>query len=221
MRASDITDSQVWKCTVILVTFKVGIKAWLSTRHNRTTKPSTQHDNKLDGPYTVSKVINQDAYQLGLPKTSQITMKCLFLCAISNGYRHSASDHLNSIQRCRSILQNTSRIIRSKQIDLIDWKNTMKSWRWSIRCFYSLGSALSTTYENDYVSGFGILGQWDNFIGVDCCCNVICQKLAKPRLETGIYVLVTCMNLEVEGIGIGQRRLDSSGMEAYLITLWV
>jgi hypothetical protein len=38
------------------VVFKVGDKVWLSTRHFRTTRPSTKLDYTRTGPYTVSKV---------------------------------------------------------------------------------------------------------------------------------------------------------------------
>jgi hypothetical protein len=51
------------------VTFGVGNKVWLSTRHFRTTRPSKKLDYKLTGLYTVSKIINKNAYKLDLPKT--------------------------------------------------------------------------------------------------------------------------------------------------------
>jgi hypothetical protein len=38
-------------------------KVWLSTKHFRTTRPSTKLDYKRAGPYTVSKVINRNAYK--------------------------------------------------------------------------------------------------------------------------------------------------------------
>jgi hypothetical protein len=51
------------------VVFEVGDKVWLSTRHFRTTRPSKKLDYKRTGPYTVSKVINKNAYKLDLPYT--------------------------------------------------------------------------------------------------------------------------------------------------------
>jgi hypothetical protein len=51
------------------ITFEVGDRVWLSTKHFRTTRPSKKLDYKRAGPYTVSKIINQNAYKLDLPKT--------------------------------------------------------------------------------------------------------------------------------------------------------
>jgi len=51
------------------VIFEVGDKVWLSTRHFRTTRPSKKLDYKRTGPYTVSKVINKNAYKLDLAYT--------------------------------------------------------------------------------------------------------------------------------------------------------
>jgi len=51
------------------VTFEVGNKVWLSTRHFRTTRPSKKLDYKRTGPYTISKIIIKNAYKLDLPKT--------------------------------------------------------------------------------------------------------------------------------------------------------
>jgi hypothetical protein len=51
------------------VVFDVGDKVWLSTWHFRTTRPSKKLDFKRTGPYTVSKVINKNAYKLDLPYT--------------------------------------------------------------------------------------------------------------------------------------------------------
>jgi len=51
------------------MTFAVGDTVWLSTRNFRTTRPSKKLDYKRTGPYTVSKIINKNAYKLGLPKT--------------------------------------------------------------------------------------------------------------------------------------------------------
>jgi hypothetical protein len=49
--------------------FDVGDKVYLSTKHFRTTSPSKKLDYKRAGPYTVSKVINKNAYTLDVPKT--------------------------------------------------------------------------------------------------------------------------------------------------------
>jgi len=46
------------------VVFKVGDMVWLSTQHFRTTRPSKKLDHERTGPYTVSMVINKNAYQL-------------------------------------------------------------------------------------------------------------------------------------------------------------
>jgi hypothetical protein len=51
------------------ITFEVGDRVWLSTRHFRTTRPSKKLDYKRAGLYTVSKTINKNAYKLDLPKT--------------------------------------------------------------------------------------------------------------------------------------------------------
>jgi len=51
------------------VVFEVGDKVWLSTRHFRTTRLWKKLDYKRTGPYTVSKVINKNAYKLDLPYT--------------------------------------------------------------------------------------------------------------------------------------------------------
>jgi len=51
------------------ITFNVGDKVWLSTKHLRTTRPSKKLDYKRTGPYTVSKIINKNAYKLDLPNT--------------------------------------------------------------------------------------------------------------------------------------------------------
>ena len=51
------------------ITFEVGDRVWLSTRHFRTNKPSKKLDYTCAGPYTVSKTINKNAYKLDWPKT--------------------------------------------------------------------------------------------------------------------------------------------------------
>jgi hypothetical protein len=51
------------------VVFEAGDTVWLSPRHFWTTRPSKKLDYKRTGPYTVSKVSNQNAYQLDLPHT--------------------------------------------------------------------------------------------------------------------------------------------------------
>jgi len=48
------------------VLFEVGLCVWLSTRHFWTTRPSKKLDYKWTGPYTISKVINKNAYKLDL-----------------------------------------------------------------------------------------------------------------------------------------------------------
>jgi hypothetical protein len=51
------------------ITFEVGDQVWLSTKRFRTTRPSKKLDYKRTGPYTVSKIINKNAYKLDLPNT--------------------------------------------------------------------------------------------------------------------------------------------------------
>jgi len=51
------------------INFKVGDTVWLSTKHLRTTRPSKKLDYKRTGPYTVSSIINRNAYKLELPNT--------------------------------------------------------------------------------------------------------------------------------------------------------
>ena len=53
------------------ITFDVGDKVWLSTKHFRTTRPSKKLNYKRAGPYTVSKVLNKNTYKLDLPKMMQ------------------------------------------------------------------------------------------------------------------------------------------------------
>jgi hypothetical protein len=50
------------------ITFDMGDKVWLSTKHFRTPMPSMKLRYKHAGPYTVSKVINRNTYKLDLPK---------------------------------------------------------------------------------------------------------------------------------------------------------
>jgi hypothetical protein len=51
------------------MTFAVGNTVWLSTRNLNRSRPSKKLDYKCTGPYTVSKIINTNAYQLDLPST--------------------------------------------------------------------------------------------------------------------------------------------------------
>jgi hypothetical protein len=51
------------------ITFAVADKVWLSTRNMKTSRPSKKLDYKRTGPYTVSKIINKNAYKLDLPST--------------------------------------------------------------------------------------------------------------------------------------------------------
>src|SRR5439155_968659 len=54
------------------MTFNVGDKVWLSTRNIKTSRASKKLDYKRIGPYTVTKVINKNAYKLNLPPTLRI-----------------------------------------------------------------------------------------------------------------------------------------------------
>jgi hypothetical protein len=49
------------------VVFEVGDKVWLSTRLFRTTRPLKKLDYNRTGLYTISKVMNKNAYKLDLP----------------------------------------------------------------------------------------------------------------------------------------------------------
>ena len=51
------------------ITFKVGDRVWLLTRDMRTTRPSKKPNYNQAGLYTVSKTINNNTYNLDLPKT--------------------------------------------------------------------------------------------------------------------------------------------------------
>jgi len=51
------------------MTCRVGDKVCLSTGNFRTTRQSKKLDYKRTGPYTVIKIINENAYKLDLPKT--------------------------------------------------------------------------------------------------------------------------------------------------------
>jgi len=51
------------------ITFEVGDQVWFSTKHFQTTRPSKKLDYNRTGPYTVSKIINKNAYKLDLPNT--------------------------------------------------------------------------------------------------------------------------------------------------------
>ena len=48
-------------------TYKAGDKVWLNAQNITTTQPTKKLDHKWLGPYTVNKVISQNAYQLQLP----------------------------------------------------------------------------------------------------------------------------------------------------------
>jgi len=51
------------------MTFGVGDKVWLSTRNLKTSRLSKKLDYKPTGPYTLSTVINTNAYKLDFPST--------------------------------------------------------------------------------------------------------------------------------------------------------
>jgi len=51
------------------MTFAVGDKVWLSTRNLKSSRTSKRLDYKRTGPFTVSKIINKNAYKLHLPST--------------------------------------------------------------------------------------------------------------------------------------------------------
>jgi hypothetical protein len=51
------------------ITFKVGDKVWLSTKHLWTTRPVKNLDYKRTGLYMVNRFINKNAYKLDLPNT--------------------------------------------------------------------------------------------------------------------------------------------------------
>jgi hypothetical protein len=51
------------------ITFEVGDRVCLSSKHCRMSRLSKKLNYKRAGPYTVSKIINQKAYKLDFPKT--------------------------------------------------------------------------------------------------------------------------------------------------------
>ena len=54
------------------MTFEVGDKVWLSTRHIQTMRSSKKLDYKRIGPFEISKVINRNAYRLERPHSMKI-----------------------------------------------------------------------------------------------------------------------------------------------------
>ena len=50
-------------------TYIVGDKVWLNAQNIITTRPTKKLDHKWLGPYTVDKVISQNAYRLQLPSS--------------------------------------------------------------------------------------------------------------------------------------------------------
>ena len=151
----------------------------------------------------VCKAIDKNVKELELQKTMQIVEVILLSSNQSiTDVCYPVAQNLNSILRYCSILQNTLRIIRSKQINWIDRENIIKLWWWLTRHSYNSGQALSILYKIYYYSRFGILNQWDSFIGFDLCCNNISQKLTNPQVLNREYELVTFVNLRVENIKI-------------------
>jgi len=53
------------------MTFAVGDTLWLSTRNLKTSRASKKLHYKRTGPYTVSKIINENAYKPDLPSTKR------------------------------------------------------------------------------------------------------------------------------------------------------
>jgi len=51
------------------MTFAVRDRVWLSTWNLKTSRPSNKQDYKRMAQYTVSKIINKNAYKLHLPST--------------------------------------------------------------------------------------------------------------------------------------------------------
>jgi len=54
------------------MTFEVGDKVWLSAKHIQTARPSKKLDYNRLGPFKVTKVINRNAYCLGLPYSMKV-----------------------------------------------------------------------------------------------------------------------------------------------------
>jgi len=70
----NILEAQQWQMKLAggkEIMFDIADKVWLSTKHFPTTRPSEKLDYKCAGQYTVSKVINKNAYEFDLPKTIQ------------------------------------------------------------------------------------------------------------------------------------------------------
>jgi hypothetical protein len=51
------------------ITFEVGYRVWLSTKHYRTTRHSKKVDNKRAGPYMISRNTTPKAYKFDLSMT--------------------------------------------------------------------------------------------------------------------------------------------------------
>lgn len=49
--------------------WEVGEKAWLSSRHISTTRPSPKLSHRWLGPFTITKKVSQSAYKLLLPES--------------------------------------------------------------------------------------------------------------------------------------------------------
>lgn len=47
--------------------YKIGNKVWLDAKDIRTSRPSKKLDNKWFGPFEITKLVNQNAYELKLP----------------------------------------------------------------------------------------------------------------------------------------------------------
>jgi hypothetical protein len=65
-----ITEAQEWQAKYVSgkdVTFEIWDRVWLSIRNICTTRPSKNLNYKRAGQYTVSKVINKNAYKLDIP----------------------------------------------------------------------------------------------------------------------------------------------------------
>ena len=54
------------------VIFKLGDRVWLATRNLKTERPSRKLDNRKLGPFEITRVINEQAYQLKLPESMKI-----------------------------------------------------------------------------------------------------------------------------------------------------
>jgi hypothetical protein len=83
------------------MTFAVGGKVWLSTRNLKTSRPSKKLNYKRTGPFTVSKIINKNAYELDLLSTMR--NHNIFHVSLLNRYTPPVHDQPSSEPHTRIV----------------------------------------------------------------------------------------------------------------------